>query len=860
MAGNSGRTLTVYLAADTKQATQGIDSFTKNLAKIGGVVAGAFTIDAIANFASEAINAGSALNESMSKVGVVFGQNAKEITTWSKDSATAFGMSQQAALEAAGTYGNLFQAFGLGQAESAKMSKSLVQLAGDLASFNNVPVADALDALRSGLSGETEPLKRFGVALTDARLKSEALTLGIYDGKGALDAAQKSQAAYALILKDTRLAQGDYARTSDGFANTMRTLGAEVDNAKATIGTALVKAIQDAAQALGGPTGLATMIETTAQKTANLVTGISQVVTQILTLAKTVNDASQKDDLWGTLTLNLRNMADTLANQVIPGFSQARTALDGFMAVGQAATLVEQQKADSIAASEALYAGYIATLDANSAAQQANAREAYNTAAAADTEAAAMKRLKGDVDNLNSVFSGTAAMDGWKESLANIDKEIAKVSRSLSDNTETGRTNRAEVMSLYTDAAAAAESWGKSHGKNAAWIEQRTAAMFAANRAALIAKGFKPEDIDAFLGGQSTWVQRLTLIGQGLTNGQAVVAMRYAGLAAGSAIVQGMVAGMDAGTKPVATAADRLANTAKIHAMQRLESHSPSKVFYRIGKDIGNGMALGILASQAAVKAATTLTLQALGDEVMTKFTEQINAAKDDLKAAQDAYWDFAKSTKQSLLGNIGLGEAITQDTGKEGSKPWLDFFRTQVGTASQWAKKLAEYARDPSISDALVTELAKLSPDAGLRFAADFTPALASQLNSDLAQLDLFAGEAGIAFADRFKQQGILDAQAHLTALVDESAKQYQALYDMGYRMGDAVAAGYRAAVASIPGYSAPAGNGAGTYKPIYDKGPSTPAVVNNVTVNAGVGDPIAIAKTVQNAILKAAMRVGGN
>jgi nucleoid-associated protein YgaU len=190
------------------------------------------------------VQAGSTLQESISKTNAVFGANAREVQDWSRTTSAAFGVSQQQALEAAGTYGNLFRAFGLGSKQAQDMSQNLVELAADMASFNNVPIDDALLALRSGLSGETEPLKKFGVALTDARLKEEALRLGlIKTTSGTLPIAIKSQAAYSLILKDTALQQGDVARTSEGFANQMKFLQAEVTNVKAQLGTALLPVV-----------------------------------------------------------------------------------------------------------------------------------------------------------------------------------------------------------------------------------------------------------------------------------------------------------------------------------------------------------------------------------------------------------------------------------------------------------------------------------------------------------------------------------------------------------------------------------------------------------------------------------------
>ena len=166
---------------------------------------------------------------------------------WASTSATAIGQSQQQALEAAGTFGNLFTALKIGGPAAATMSTSLVNLAGDLASFNNVSPQEALDALRSGLTGETEPLKRFGVNMNEATLKAKAMELGISKGTGVLDPAAKAQAAYALIMEQTTTAQGDFARTSDGLANQQRIMAAQFENTKANLGTALLPVMTQAA-------------------------------------------------------------------------------------------------------------------------------------------------------------------------------------------------------------------------------------------------------------------------------------------------------------------------------------------------------------------------------------------------------------------------------------------------------------------------------------------------------------------------------------------------------------------------------------------------------------------------------------
>ena len=246
------RTFVVKFISDVQGALKGIKRVGDDLGGMGSkltsilpsfktvAIAGTAAFGAIAASSFKLVSMASNLEESQSKVNTVFGASAGVINEFASTSAKSFGITKQAALEATGTFGNLIQAFGIGRGQAADMSTTLIGLAADLASFNNTSIEDAIQALRSGLSGETEPLKRFGVAINDLRLKEEARTLGLYDGKGALDITAKTQAAYALILKDTSLAQGDFERTSDGFANQMRILKASLSDAATELGTVLL--------------------------------------------------------------------------------------------------------------------------------------------------------------------------------------------------------------------------------------------------------------------------------------------------------------------------------------------------------------------------------------------------------------------------------------------------------------------------------------------------------------------------------------------------------------------------------------------------------------------------------------------
>jgi DNA anti-recombination protein RmuC len=230
--------------SSVKTASTGMSSFVTQLKSVGAAMGVAFAGAQIVNFAKSSVMAASDMYESVSKVGVVFEDTADEVLNWSKTSADSMGISSQAALEAVGTYGNLFQALGVTKDKAQEMSVNMVELAADLGSFNNMSVTDSLNALRSGLSGETEPLKRFGISLNEVTLKAKALEMGFGNIKGVMDPAIKSQVTYALVMEQTKKAQGDYARTADGTANTMKTLVARLEDAKVALGDALMPAFR----------------------------------------------------------------------------------------------------------------------------------------------------------------------------------------------------------------------------------------------------------------------------------------------------------------------------------------------------------------------------------------------------------------------------------------------------------------------------------------------------------------------------------------------------------------------------------------------------------------------------------------
>jgi len=195
--------------------------------------------------AALSVKAASDLDEAMSATNEVFGTQTQAMSDWADEAAVAFGMSKREALDSSTGLGAMFDAMDLGEPLAADMSRTMIELAGDLGSFRNEDPSDVLIALRSGLVGEAEPLRKFGVLLSAATVEQRAMEMGLADANGEVDEAAKVQARYALILENTTSAQGDYERTADGLANTQRTVRAQFEDTAASLGEQLLPIAND---------------------------------------------------------------------------------------------------------------------------------------------------------------------------------------------------------------------------------------------------------------------------------------------------------------------------------------------------------------------------------------------------------------------------------------------------------------------------------------------------------------------------------------------------------------------------------------------------------------------------------------
>lgn len=244
---SNGRTLTVYLAADTKKAQKQLSTFQKTMKTLGkvGAVAAAAGVAVLGkkliDLGGEAVALASDLDEVNSKINVLFGEaQARKIDDWAEGAAESLGLSSLAAKDAAAKFAVFGKSAGLAGPELTQFSQDLVQAGVGLASFNNVPVSQALDAIKSGLAGSSEPLLNFGKNLKESQKQAFAVADGITEAGKAMTEEEKILATYGLLMETAADEMGDFARTSDGLANKSKILEAKLGDLKAEIGQSLL--------------------------------------------------------------------------------------------------------------------------------------------------------------------------------------------------------------------------------------------------------------------------------------------------------------------------------------------------------------------------------------------------------------------------------------------------------------------------------------------------------------------------------------------------------------------------------------------------------------------------------------------
>ena len=427
------------ITADNSQAFRSIDQVTDALqregrnweqsaadtsGRVGGSLANMIPVAAIAGaaikagqallqFGKEAISAASDLEEVQNVVDVTFGDDAIMIEKWAKKAGDQFGLTETQAKKFTSTLGAMMKSAGLTGTEVATMSTDLAGLAADMASFYNLDFDTAFQKIRAGISGETEPLKQLGINMSTANLNAFALQQGLGKTFEQMSQGEQTMLRYQYIMSATADAQGDFSRTSDGYANSLRQLETNIESIKTALGQQFIDVVTNATTLLNDflkklmpdeskrtvlddfadidleTEGKLAKIEETAEQARGLIAVLEQIETQAgkdKTAVAAVDDdlttgegsplANFKSDLTGISTEagnaksavgaiddDLSSGEGSAINDYLTAAKNIKEAVDGIPASATAADASFRELAQNRTGGLNLYRGRVGELD-----------------------------------------------------------------------------------------------------------------------------------------------------------------------------------------------------------------------------------------------------------------------------------------------------------------------------------------------------------------------------------------------------------------------------------------------------------------------------------------------------------------
>lgn len=309
--GQIGLDLVVNQKQFNKQMT-GIQSLAN---KAGKALAAAFAVKKVVEFGNECLKLGSDLQEVQNVVDVTFPNMSARVDEFAKNAASAFGLSETMAKQYTGTLGSMAKAFGFSEEQAYNMGSTLTGLAGDVASFYNLSQDEAYTKLKSVFTGETESLKDLGVVMTQTALDSYAMANGFGKTTSAMSEAEKVALRYAFVQDRLSAAQGDFARTSESWANQTKVLSLQFESLKATIGQGLIAAFTPVIRVVNALLQKVQGLATAFKDMMEGIFGSQSTETDVLSnAAKSAAEASALTaDCTGTTAENLKKASKFLA-------------------------------------------------------------------------------------------------------------------------------------------------------------------------------------------------------------------------------------------------------------------------------------------------------------------------------------------------------------------------------------------------------------------------------------------------------------------------------------------------------------------------------------------------------------------
>lgn len=234
----------------TKNINKGVNNLNSNFLKLGKTIVATFAVKALTSFAKQAVSIASDLQEVQNVVNVSFGNMSSKIEQFSKKAIYELGMSELSFKQFASSFMVMGKSMGIATDDAFGMSVALTKLVGDMASFYNISQDVANTALKSIYTGETETLKKYGIVMTEVNLENFALKKGISKTIQEMSQAEKTYLRYLYVTEQLSMANGDFVRTQESWANQTRILTEKTKELSGIIGEDLINVLTPCLKAL----------------------------------------------------------------------------------------------------------------------------------------------------------------------------------------------------------------------------------------------------------------------------------------------------------------------------------------------------------------------------------------------------------------------------------------------------------------------------------------------------------------------------------------------------------------------------------------------------------------------------------
>lgn len=438
--GNTARRATNALRNQIQPQLEGITGIAK---KAGMALGAAFGVKKIVDFGKQCLELGSDLAEVQNVVDVTFPNMTAQVDKFAKNAAQSFGLSETMAKQYTGTFGAMAKAFGFTEQQAYDMGSTLTGLAGDVASFYNLSQDEAYTKIKSVFTGETESLKDLGVVMTQTALDSYALANGFGKTTAAMTEAEKVALRYQFVQDQLSAAQGDFARTSDSWANQCRILSLQLQSLMATIGQGLINLFTPVIKVINTVIGKLATLANAFKSFTELITGNKSSGTDsgVSAIAGAAGDATEGLDSASDSASNLAGNTDKVG-QAAQNAAKKMKALMGFDKINK---LDSQSDTASSGSNPSSSTGRTGTL--------------------------------GDAVNFGSLAKGDTVLDKTDEKLSALQKRCQELAKLFKKGFEIGFGNSQKKIDSINKSV-------KNIGKNLKEIFTDQAVVNAANRCA----------------------------------------------------------------------------------------------------------------------------------------------------------------------------------------------------------------------------------------------------------------------------------------------------------------------------------------------------------------------------------------